>query len=425
MKIVKPEGVEKLEEIIRSEEAERQKVRELVREIVDRVRKEGDKALTEYTRKFDRWEGEPLKCDPKILRDSWESLEEREKKAILTAKERIEKFHINQLEKSWFVEDRGSIIGTIVNPVDRVGLYIPGGTTSLPSTVLMTAIPAVVAGVREIIATTPTPKGYKNKYTLATLYICGINEVFFVGGAQAISAMAYGTESIPKVDVIAGPGNIFVSEAKALVYGDVGIDSIAGPSEIMVIADETYPPKWIAMDLLSQAEHDVMARSILVTNSEKVIEETLFYIEEFLKTLPTREIAQESWEKMGIVIKIEDMKEAVEVVNTIAPEHLEVMTEDPWKLLPHIKNAGAIFLGGYSPEAMGDYIVGCNHTLPTGGRAKFSSPLGVYNFLKRSSIIDLSKDLFLELSEKAMILAEIEGLIAHRDSIKLRLEGEG
>mgnify|MGYP001626430443 FL=1 len=195
MKIVKPEGVEKLEEIIRSEEAERQKVRELVREIVDRVRKEGDKALTEYTRKFDRWEGEPLKCDPKILRDSWESLEEREKKAILTAKERIEKFHINQLEKSWFVEDRGSIIGTIVNPVDRVGLYIPGGTTSLPSTVLMTAIPAVVAGVREIIATTPTPKGYKNKYTLATLYICGINEVFFVGGAQAISCLLYTSPS--------------------------------------------------------------------------------------------------------------------------------------------------------------------------------------------------------------------------------------
>lgn len=425
MRIIKPEGYYKLEDLIKEEQKERERIRERVREIVEKVKKEGDRALIEYTKEFDGWEGRPIKCEPTLLERAWEELSDKEKDAILTAKERIERFHRNQIERSWFLEEEGSIIGTIVNPVDIAGLYIPGGVASLPSTVLMTAIPAICAGVKRIVVTTPTPKGHKNKYTLAALFACGIEEVFFVGGAQAIAALAYGTETIPKVDVIAGPGNVYVSEAKAVVFGDVGIDSVAGPSEIMVIADETYPPKWIAIDLLSQAEHDVMARSILVTNSDKVIEESLIWVDRFLETLATSDIAKKSWERRGIVIKVEDLKEAIEIANFFAPEHLELMVRDPWELIPHIKSAGAIFIGGYSPEAMGDYIVGCNHTLPTGGRAKFSSPLGVYTFLKRSSIINLNRNLFMKLADKAITLAEIEGLIAHRDSIKIRLEGGG
>lgn len=423
MKIIKPHNVNTLEELIEKEEEGLENLKEKVKEIVNRVKVEGDRALIEYTRIFDKWDGEPLECPKEELRKAWEELTEREQKAILTAKKRIEEFHKHQLERSWFLAEKGSIIGTIVNPVERAGLYVPGGLASLPSTALMTVIPAKVAQVREVIVVTPTPNGFKNKYTLGALYISEADRVFFVGGAQAIAALAYGTESIPKVDVIAGPGNIYVSLAKALVYGDVGIDSVAGPSEIMVVTDGSFPARWVAIDLLSQAEHDEMAKAILISISEDFIREVIAHIEDLLKELPTQKTAKASWEKRGIVIKVDSLMEAVDIVNKLAPEHLELLVENGFELLPHIRNAGAIFIGGYSPEAMGDYIVGCNHTLPTGRRARFSSPLGVYNFLKKSSVISLSKELFFELAHEAMLLAEIEGLIAHRDSVKIRIEG--
>jgi len=318
-------------------------------------------------------------------------------------------------------EKNGTILGQKVTPVDRAGLYIPGGKAVYPSSLLMNAIPAVVAGVEEIIVCTPTPNGEINSLLLSAMHICNITKAFRVGGASAIGAMAYGTQTIPKVDVITGPGNIFVATAKKLVYGDVNIDMIAGPSEIGVIADSSADASHIAIDLLSQAEHDQMASSILITTSQKLADEVLEYIEKFLKELPREEIARASIENRGAIIIVNSLSEAVELMNEIAPEHLEIVTKEPMELLAYIKHAGAIFLGRYTPEAVGDYMAGPNHTLPTGGTAKFYSPLSVEHFLKKSSIISMSRKGLEEIGRECAVIADIEGLHAHKKSVTMRL----
>jgi histidinol dehydrogenase len=318
-------------------------------------------------------------------------------------------------------DETGSILGQKITPVDRAGLYIPGGKAAYPSSLLMNAIPAIVAGVEEIVVCTPAPDSELNSLLLGALHLCGIKKAYKIGGASAIAAMAYGTQSIPKVDVITGPGNIFVATAKKLVYGEVNIDMIAGPSEIGVLADSSADAKLLAIDLLSQAEHDEMASSILITTDEALAKKTKEEIEVWLKTLNRQKIARASIEKRGAVIITKDMDEAVKLMNEIAPEHLEIVCQDAFVYLPKIKHAGAIFLGSYTPEPIGDYIAGPNHTLPTGGTAKFYSPLGVDNFIKKSSIISMSKEGIKNIGKECALLAQTEGLGAHAASVLQRL----
>ncbi len=424
MEIIKPEGVEDLGTLLRLQTSFDPSITSSVVEIISSVRERGDRALIEFTLKFDRWDASlGFEADRKELEDAWRFLPEKHKEALIRAKERIEKYHLNQLEKSWFFEEDGSVLGLLVRPLERVGVYVPGGRAAYPSTVLMNVLPARIAGVSEIIMCVPTPDGFKNPYVLGAAYLAGVDRVFFIGGAQAVAAMAFGTETVPKVDKIVGPGNIYVAEAKRLVYGEVDIDSIAGPSEVLVMADGTANPAWVAADLLSQAEHDPMARPFLVALGKDLAVEVVKEIKRQLEALSTKEVALQSWSNNGVVVVAEDLEEAVRIANAVSPEHLEVMVEDPWRLLPKLKNAGAIFLGPYSPEPIGDYIAGPNHTLPTGGRARFSSPLGVYDFVKRTSLISLNKETFNRLAYNAMLIAEVEGLIAHKNSIKIRLEG--
>jgi histidinol dehydrogenase len=327
------------------------------------------------------------------------------------------------MPKSWIdFEANGSMLGQKITPVDCAGLYIPGGKASYPSSMLMNAIPAKVAGVEEIVACVPTPGDELNPLVLAAAYVCGITKIFKVGGASAIAAMAHGTGMIPKADVITGPGNIYVATAKKLLFGEVNIDMIAGPSEIGVLADETADPALLAIDLLSQAEHDEMARSILITDSRELAEAVSVEVQAALKTLPRGEIAAKSIENNGLIIVADCMESAIVLMNKIAPEHLEVMTKNPHEMLPLIKHAGAIFLGNNTPEAIGDYVAGPNHTLPTSGTARFFSPLGVENFLKKSSIISMSKAGLAEVGPAAAMIAGVEGLDAHRLSVELRLK---
>ncbi len=426
MKILKPEGVEDLPSLLKSQSFVDPSITKAVLDIISSVRDRGDEALVEFTRRFDRWEGFPFEVPMDDCQRAWDTLPEDVKEALLLARERVERYHLNQVEKSWFLEDGGSLLGMLVRPLDRVGVYVPGGRAAYPSTVIMNVVPAKVAGVKEVVMCVPAPDGYRNPYVLGTAHICGVDRLFLVGGAQAVAAMAFGTETVPKVDKIVGPGNIYVAEAKRLVYGHVDIDSIAGPSEVLVIADDGANPVWVAADLLSQAEHDPMARATLVTTSASLVEEVLKEVERQLARLPeaNREVAERSWRDNGVVILVDSLDEAAEVANAFAPEHLEVMVEDPWALLPKLKNAGAVFLGPYSPEPIGDYIAGPNHTLPTGGRARFSSPLGVYHFYKRTSLIALDRSTFKSLAYGAARIADVEGLHAHRASILKRLEGE-
>jgi len=327
------------------------------------------------------------------------------------------------MPKSWIdFEQSGNILGQKVTPVDRAGLYIPGGKAAYPSSLLMNAIPAIVAGVKEIVVCTPTPDNEINELLLAACYLCKITKLYKVGGASAIGAMAYGTETIPKVDVITGPGNIFVATAKKLVYGEVNIDMIAGPSEIGILADESARADYIAIDLLSQAEHDEMASSILITTDKTLALKVSDEVDNLLEKLSRKEIARESIKKRGAIIITESIKEAVELMNQIAPEHLEVMTQNPMDMLPSIKHAGAIFLGAYTPEPIGDYIAGPNHTLPTGGTAKFYSPLSVEHFLKKSSIISMSQQGINEIGKACALIANTEGLTAHEESVRMRLK---
>jgi histidinol dehydrogenase len=359
------------------------------------------------------------------MKKAYDNLDNTLKKSLHLAYDRIEAFHKKQLPKSWIdFEQNGTILGQKVTPVDRAGLYIPGGKAAYPSSLLMNAIPAIVAGVKEIMVCTPTPNNKPNELLLASCYLCGIKEVVKVGGASAIGTMAYGTSKIKKVDVITGPGNIFVATAKKLVFGEVNIDMIAGPSEIGILADSSAKPTYLAIDLLSQAEHDEMASSLLITTDEQIAIQTSKEVKRFLNELKRKKIAQKSIDDRGYIIVANNMQEAIDLMNKIAPEHLEVMTQNPFELLPMIKHAGAIFLGENTPEPIGDYIAGPNHTLPTGNTAKFYSPLGVEHFMKKSSIISFSYQGINELGDSCAILADTEGLEAHAKSIRERLKGE-
>ena len=419
-------GFEKeFKEILNRGKMDIEGVEGIVKNIINEVKNEGNKALFRHIAKFDKWEPKSdseLEINKNLMKEAYEKLDEKLKKALHLAYERIKAYHEKQLPKSWMdFEKNGTILGQKVTPVEKAGVYVPGGKAFYPSSLLMNVIPALVAGVDEVIVTTPVIENKPNELLLAALYICGMPRTFKVGGASAIGALAYGTESIPKVDVITGPGNIFVATAKKLVYGEVNIDMIAGPSEIGIIADNTAKPNYLAIDLLSQAEHDEMASSILITDSKEIADLTAVKVEEFLKGLEREEIARKSIEERGAIIVTNDIDEAIELMNKIAPEHLEIMTKNPFELLPKIKNAGAIFLGENTPEPIGDYIAGPNHTLPTGGTAKFYSPLNVEVFMKKSSVIYFSQNAIREMGKDCALLAHTEMLTAHEKSVLERL----
>jgi len=403
-------------------------VSSIVMNIIDEIVEDGNTAVKKHIEKFDKWEVKSdedlmLSCDD--MEKAYNNIDEKLRASLHTAYDRIKAYHEKQLPKSWLdFEKNGTILGQKVSAVDRAGLYIPGGKAAYPSSLLMNAIPAIVAGVEEIVVCTPTPDNEVNELLLAACHLCGIKKAYKVGGASAIAAMAYGTETIPKVDVITGPGNIFVATAKKLVFGEVNIDMIAGPSEIGILADSTAKPKYLAIDLLSQAEHDEMASSILITTDATIAEQTSVEVENYLQTLERETIARTSIDNRGVIIVTDTMEEALDLMNEIAPEHLEVMTQNAFELLPFIKHAGAIFLGENTPEPIGDYVAGPNHTLPTGSTAKFYSPLNVENFMKKSSIINFSRKAIDEVGEACALLADTEGLTAHAKSVRVRLENK-
>lgn len=396
-----------------------------VKGILDEIKNEGNSALKTHIAKFDRWEptsDSELLVDTNSMHQAYENIDASLREALHMAYDRIENYHQKLMPKSWFdYEKNGTMLGQKVTAVDSAGLYIPGGKAAYPSSLLMNAVPAIVAGVEEIVVCTPAPDNELNELLLAACHLCKVTKVYKVGGASAIAAMAYGTQTIPKVDVITGPGNIFVATAKKLVYGDVNIDMIAGPSEIGILADESAREDYVAMDLLSQAEHDEMASSILITTDSELAQKVDKQVEVFLGTLSREAIARTSIEERGAIIITETMSEAIELMNQIAPEHLEIITKNPMDLLGQIKHAGAIFIGEYTPEPIGDYIAGPNHTLPTGGTAKFYSPLSVDHFLKKSSIISMSKEGLGEIGEACALIANAEGLTAHEASVRMRL----
>ncbi len=397
----------------------------IVKGLLDEIKTDGNAALKGHIAKFDRWEpssDDALAVSIASMEEAYNNIDSTLRDALHLAYDRIENYHKKLMPKSWFdFEKSGSMLGQKVTAVDSAGLYIPGGKAAYPSSLLMNAIPAIVAGVEEIVVCTPAPDDELNELLLAACHLCKVTKVFKVGGASAIGAMAYGTQTIPKVDVITGPGNIFVATAKKLVYGEVNIDMIAGPSEIGILADSSAREDFIAIDLLSQAEHDEMASSILITTDASLAAKVVVKVEEFLGTLSREEIARKSIEERGAIIVTETMDEAIDLMNKIAPEHLEVVTQNPMDLLGKIKHAGAIFLGEYTPEPIGDYIAGPNHTLPTGGTAKFYSPLSVDHFLKKSSIIAMTKEGLNEIGEACALIANTEGLTAHEESVRIRL----
>jgi len=400
-------------------------VSSIVGNIIDEIKADKNSALKQHISKFDNWtpkSDEDLKISTQAMSKAYDELDTKLKSALHLAYDRIKVYHEKQKPKSWFDDEaNGTILGQRVTAVDSAGLYIPGGKAAYPSSLLMNVIPAQVAGVENIVVCTPTPENDPNSLLLAACHLCGVTQVYKVGGASAIAAMAYGTETIPKVDVVTGPGNIFVATAKKMVFGDVNIDMIAGPSEIGILADDSANANHLAIDLLSQAEHDEMASSILITPSQKLADEVKVEIENWLVKLPRQEIARKSIEERGAIIVTETMDEAISLMNEIAPEHLEVATLSPFEHLPLIKHAGAIFLGHNTPEAIGDYVAGPNHTLPTGGTAKFYSPLGVENFMKKTSIISFSSKAINEIGEECALIANTEGLTAHEQSVRVRL----
>jgi histidinol dehydrogenase len=397
-----------------------QEVENRVRAILDDVRKTGDSAVLRYTKAFDSLTKEDLRITPEEISRNAKRARKNVVEALKTSAKRIKAFHEMQKEESWSFSEGNDLLGQVIRPLERVGVYVPGGKASYPSTVLMNVIPAQVAGVKEIALCVPTPRGEINPYVMAAIKLLGLKEVYGIGGAQAVSAMAYGTETIKKVDKIVGPGNIYVATAKKMVFGEVDIDMIAGPSEILIIADDSANPAFIAADLLGQAEHDELASPVLITNSKKLADTVCGELEKQLSRLWRKEIATKSLDNYGAIIITKNIKDAVEFSNSIAPEHLEIMTEKPMDLLPMIKNAGAIFLGQWTPETLGDYSAGPNHTLPTGGTARFSSPLGVYDFIKRSSLLNFTKDGFIKLAKTVRTIAAVEGLEAHEKTIRVR-----
>ncbi|MCW8895985.1 histidinol dehydrogenase [Sulfurimonas sp.] len=398
----------------------------IVGNIISEIRTDKNVALKQHISKFDNWTpkaDEDLLISTDSMQKAYNNIDKKLLDALHLSYNRIKAYHEKQKPKSWFdTEDNGTILGQKVTAVDSAGLYIPGGKAAYPSSLLMNVIPAQVAGVENIVVCTPTPDNEPNELLLAACHLCGVEQVYKVGGASAIAAMAYGTQTIPKVDVITGPGNIFVATAKKMVFGDVNIDMIAGPSEIGILADDSANASHLAIDLLSQAEHDEMASSILITPSQKLADEVKIELENWLLKLPRQEIARKSIEERGAIIVTEDMDEAIKLMNEIAPEHLEVATNNPFELLPFIKHAGAIFLGHNTPEAIGDYVAGPNHTLPTGGTAKFYSPLGVENFMKKTSIISFSSKAINEIGQECALIANTEGLTAHEESVRVRLK---
>ena len=398
----------------------------VVAEIIANVRDKGDEAVFEYTKKFDKWDisAENIRVTEAEIEEAFSGTEKEFIEVMKRSATNISDFHKKQLRNSWIeTKEDGSILGQRILPIAVSGVYVPGGKAAYPSSVLMNVIPAKVAGVGKIIMTTPAgADGKVNPGTLVAAKIAGVDEIYKVGGAQAIAAMAYGTESIPKVDKITGPGNIFVALAKKACFGFVSIDSIAGPSEILVLADETANPRYVAADLLSQAEHDELASAILITTSKELAEEVEKQIEGFLQELSRAEIIRKSLDNYGYIIIAESMDDAVEAANAIASEHLEILTKDPYKVMTQIKNAGAIFLGEYSSEPLGDYYAGPNHILPTNGTAKFFSPLNVDDFMKKTSLISYSKEALEQAHQDIELFAKKEGLTAHANSIHVRFE---
>ena len=421
-----PDFARHLDHLLSWESVSDDSVNQRVLEIIKAVRERGDAALVELTQRFD---GLAVASMAELIlpRERLElaltriSAEQRE--ALEKAAERVSSYHEKQKQDSWqYTEADGSVLGQKVTPLDRAGLYVPGGKASYPSSVLMNAIPAKVAGVREVVMVVPTPRGEINELVLAAACIAGVDRVFTIGGAQAVAALAYGTESVPPVDKIVGPGNIYVATAKRHVFGKVGIDMIAGPSEILVVCDGQTDPDWIAMDLFSQAEHDEDAQSILVSPDAAFLDRVQESIDRLLPTLEREAIARTSLEGRGALIQVADMAQAIEVANRIAPEHLELSVAEPEQYLEQIRHAGAIFMGRYTAEALGDYCAGPNHVLPTSGTARFSSPLGVYDFQKRSSIIHCSAAGASELGKIASVLARGESLTAHARSAEYRIK---
>jgi histidinol dehydrogenase len=395
-----------------------------VREILDNVRCRGDSALLEYTRRFDRLNVgsvSELFVSAQRIADAWSGIDDETRCALETAAARIRDYHERQLQDSWsYTDDHGTRLGQQVTPLERVGLYVPGGKAAYPSSVLMNAIPANVAGVGSVILVVPAPDGELSPLVLAAAHTAGVEEVITVGGAQAVAALAYGTESIRRVDKIVGPGNAYVAAAKRLVFGIVGIDMIAGPSEILIVTDGGTPADWIAIDLFSQAEHDEDARALLICPDGRFLDEVADAVERLLPEMERAHIIHQSLARHGAFIRVGDLDEAVDVANRIAPEHLELSVEDPAALLPKVQNAGAIFMGRYTAEVLGDYCAGPNHVLPTGGTARFSSPLGVDDFQKRSSVIHCTPEGASALGSVAARLARGEALTAHARSAEIR-----
>jgi histidinol dehydrogenase len=415
----------KMDQILSWESVSDDRVNQVVKEVVMDVRQRGNQALMDYTAKFDQLtltDSAELEISQARLQQALANLPAEQREALELSAKRVEAYHLRQKSDSWSYEEAdGTMLGQQVTPLDRVGLYVPGGKAAYPSSVVMNAVPAKVAGVKELIMVVPTPRGEVNELVLAAAAICGVDRVFCVGGAQAVAALAYGTETIPAVDKIVGPGNIYVATAKRMVFGTVGIDMIAGPSEILVVCDGDTDPDWIAMDLFSQAEHDEDAQSILVTPDAAFADKVVESMTRLLETMPRKNIIRTALEARGAVITVKDMEQAIEMINLIAPEHLELSVDDPKAMLPKIRHAGAIFMGRYTAEALGDYCAGPNHVLPTSRTARFSSPLGVYDFQKRSSLIMCSPEGADTLGRIAAILADGEGLQAHAASARYRL----
>jgi histidinol dehydrogenase len=413
-----------IERIVKRGERDFGPIEDAVRKILYGVKEGGDNSLVRYTKEFDGVDVKPseLALSRADLENALDQINPEIEDALQLAYERIERFHKKQVSESWTVSEEGILLGQKVSPLERVGIYVPGGKALYPSTVLMNAVPPKVAGVKEIVMVTPPQAKGISHYTLAAAHIAGVDRVYRVGGVQAIGALAYGTETIPQVDKIVGPGNIYVATAKRLVYGVVDIDMVAGPSEVLIVNDGTGNPAYIASDLLSQAEHDEMASSIFITTSPEMADEVNRELKSQLEKLRRIAIIEESLKNYGAIILVDNMDDAFDIANRIAPEHLEIIADNAERYLDKVKNAGAIFLGENTPEAIGDYIAGPNHVLPTGGSARFFSVLGVEDFMKRSSILSFDKNAIARLGRQAVELAEIEDLEAHAQSVAIRLK---
>ena len=416
----------KLQKLLDWQKAENSKIDHQVGEILTNIRQKGDIALVEYTNQFDNRNISSIKdliVSSDQMTQALQNISEPEKSALNASAQRIIEYHEHQKIDSWsYCDEDGTMLGQQVTPLDRVGIYVPGGKANYPSSVLMNALPAKVAGVNKIIMTAPAPDGQLSPMVLAAAAIAGVDEIYTVGGAQAIGALAYGTDTIKKVDKIVGPGNIFVATAKRMVFGQVGLDMVAGPSEVLIVCDGKTDPDWIAMDLFSQAEHDENAQAILVSNDYKLLDQVKMSIEKLLPSLERADIIRSSLKRRGAFILVQDLNEAVELVNYIAPEHLELSVDDPEDMLPRIRNAGAIFMGRFTSESVGDYCAGPSHVLPTSSTARFSSPLGVYDFQKRSSIVMCNENSASKLGKTASVIARGESLTAHARSAEYRIK---